>query len=63
MMLVFITCASILSASPGCREHRVKLVVDVIPSGCAAKVQELVAEQHPGEFVARYGCQRRKVAA
>lgn len=60
MLLVFVTCASILSTAPGCREHRVRLVVDLIPSGCAAKVQEEVAAQHPGEHVARYGCTRRR---
>lgn len=64
MVLVFLTCASILAPSPGCREHRVTLVVDVIPTGCAAKVQEAVAERvdrlHRGEAVARYSCERRR---
>ena len=64
MLLVLTTCASILSPSPGCRIHRVPLVVDVIPTGCAAKVQEAVAQRvmhlHPGEAVARYRCERRR---
>ena len=64
MLLVFVTCASILSPAPGCRTHQVPLVVDVIPPGCAAKVQEAVAERatklHPGEAVVRYACARRR---
>lgn len=64
MLLVFVTCAGILAPSPGCRDHRVPLVVPVLPTGCAAKVQETLAERvdrlHPGEAVLRYGCQRRR---
>ncbi|GEP11784.1 hypothetical protein [Methylobacterium gnaphalii] len=62
MLLVFVTCAGILAPSPGCREHRVPLVVDVTPAGCAAKVQEALAERPEataGDAVARYGCVRR----
>lgn len=66
MILVLMTCASILSPSPGCRTHRVPLVVDVIPAGCAAKAQEAVADRmarfHPGEGVASYRCERRRHA-
>lgn len=62
MLLVFVTCAGILAPSPGCREHRVPLVVAVIPTGCAAKVQAVVAEraelQGAGRVV-RYACERR----
>ena len=62
MLLVFTTCAAILAPSPGCRVHRVPIVVDVIPTGCAARVQALVAEraelQSAGRVV-RYGCERR----
>lgn len=63
MLLVFMTCAGILAPSPGCREHRVPIVVEVIPTGCAARVQELVAERvdllNAGRVV-RYGCERRR---
>jgi hypothetical protein len=62
MLLVFTTCAAILAPSPGCRVHRVPIVVDVIPTGCAAKVQAVVAEraelQGSGRVV-RYACERR----
>ena len=61
MKLVFTVCAGILSAAPGCREHTVPLVVDVIPAGCAAKVQATVAERADLQAgrVVRYACARR----
>lgn len=66
MLLVFVTCAAILAPSPGCRVHRIPLVVDVLPSGCAAKVQAVVAERadlHEAGRVVRYGCERRRSEA
>lgn len=62
MLLVFLACSSILSPAPGCREHRVPLVVDVIPAGCAAKVQAVLAERTELQAgrVVRYGCERRR---
>lgn len=63
MLLVFTTCAAILAPSPGCRVHRIPVVADFIPTGCAARVQELVAERvdllNAGRVV-RYGCERRR---
>lgn len=62
MLLVFTTCAAILAPSPGCREYRIPLVVDVLPTGCAARVQAVVAQraelQATGRVV-RYACERR----
>lgn len=65
MILVFVLCAGILTSAPGCREHRVPLVVDVLPAGCAAKVQAVLAERPEAEGlqVARYGCVRRRAPA
>lgn len=61
MKLAVLYCASILTARPGCTIEETRLVVDVIPAGCAAKAQEVVAELapfHVGEIVTRYGCLR-----
>ena len=63
MIVAVVFCASILASRPGCTVETVRLVVDVIPAGCFAKAQEVVAERSPmhvGEIVARYGCDRSR---
>ncbi len=67
MIIIFALCLGILTARPGCVEHRVPVLDEAVnnPFACNIKGQELVAERHalePDSTVARWGCRRRPTA-
>jgi hypothetical protein len=56
MILVLIMCA----IGGECREERVPLVVNVIPTQCGMEAQAEAAKRGPDEQIQRFQCQRRK---